>query len=70
MQELCAYCIEIHDQLEEKTFNSMSPYRITDVRAGPDTTLFTVFTDQSGLVGLVRYLHQQGYVLLSIHRKG
>ena len=70
MQELCTYCVEIQDKLEENNFNTMSPYLIKEVCAGPCTTLFTIFTDQSGLVGLVRYLHQQGYVLLSIHREG
>lgn len=70
MQELCTYCIEIQDKIEEKNFNTMSPYRITEVCSGLGTTLFKIFTDQSGLVGLVRYLHQQGYVLLSIQREG
>jgi hypothetical protein len=70
MQELCTYRLEIQGQVEEKNFNTMSPYRITDVRASPDATLFTIYSDQSGLVGLIRHLHQQGFVVLSIHRKG
>jgi hypothetical protein len=70
MQELNTYRIEIQGQIEEKNFNATSPYRITKVRANPDVTLFTICTDQSGLVGLIRHLHQQGYVLLSIQCKG
>jgi hypothetical protein len=70
MQEIFAYFIEIQGQVEEKTFNTMSPYRISEVCTNPDATLFTIYADQSGLIGLIRHLHQQGYVLLSIQRKG
>jgi hypothetical protein len=70
MQELCTYQIEIQGCLEEKDFNLMSPNRITEVRACPDTVQFTTYADQSGLIGLLRHLHQQGYVLLSIQRIG
>jgi hypothetical protein len=70
MQELCTYHLEIQGQLEEKNFNTMSPYRVTEVCASPNVTLFTIYADQSGLVGLIRHLHQQGFVVLSIHRKG
>jgi hypothetical protein len=31
--------------------------------------LCTVCTDQSGLVGVIRHLHRQGFVLLSVTRK-
>ncbi len=68
MQELCTYIIKIEGHLEEKNFNMRSPYKITGVREGPDATLFRVYADQSGLIGLVRYLHQQGFVLLSVNR--
>jgi hypothetical protein len=70
MQAICTYLIEIQDQLEEKDFSPRSPYRIMDVHAGPETTRFTIRADQSGLIGLIRHLHQQGFVLLSIQRKG
>lgn len=69
MEALCTYHIEIQGQLEEKKFNATSPYRITDVRSTPDATRFTIHADQSGLIGLVRHLHQQGFVLLSMHRE-
>ena len=70
MQELCSYHFEIHGQLKEKDFNAMSPYRITEVCVTPFCTQFTIFADQSGLVGFVRHLHQQGFLLLSIQRLG
>jgi hypothetical protein len=70
MQEICTYLIEIQGKLEEKEFNQTSPYRITEVRAKPDATLFTIYADQSGLIGLVRHLHHHGFVLLSMQRKG
>jgi hypothetical protein len=70
MQEICTYLIKIQGQLEEKIFNPLSPYWITEVRANSNATRFAIYADQSGLIGLIRHLHQQGYVLLSIQRKG
>ena len=69
MQEQCIYRIEIQGPLEAKNFNLMSPYRINEVQVEPAVTFFTVYADQSGLVGLIRHLHQQGFVLLSIRRQ-
>lgn len=70
MQDFCTYNIEIQGQLDDKSFNALSPYRVTEVHAGPDSTVFTIYADQSGLIGLARHLHQKGYVLLSIQRYG
>jgi hypothetical protein len=36
------------------------------VQADLDITRFTVHTDQSGLIGLIRHLHGRGFVLLSV----
>jgi hypothetical protein len=68
MQYSYTYHIEVQGQLEEKSFNALSPLRIKDVKVGPVATLFTLCADQSGLIGLIRYLHQQGFMLLSILR--
>jgi hypothetical protein len=70
MQDAFTYYIEVQGQVEEKNFNTRSPYRITGVQAIADKTFFTISADQSGLIGLVRHLHQQGYVILSMHRTG
>jgi len=66
MQDLCAYHIEVQGKVDENAFNASSPLQVKVVHANPDTTFFTVSADQSGLIGLLRYLHQQGFVLLSV----
>jgi hypothetical protein len=69
MQDLYTYHVEVQDRVDEKTFNATSPVQMTVVRVDPDATLFTVAADQSGLIGLIRHLHRQGFVLLSISRE-
>lgn len=68
MQNLCAYNIEVQGKVDENSFNATSPLQVMVGHAYPDTTLFTISADQSGLIGLLRYLHQQGFVLLSVYR--
>jgi hypothetical protein len=69
MQEINIYHIEIQGQVEEADFNSTSPLQVTVARANAESTLFTLHADQSGLVGLIRHLHHQGFVLLSLARE-
>jgi hypothetical protein len=69
MQAIYTYCLKVQDRVDEKIFNATSPLRITVVRVGPDATLFTICADQSGLIGLIRHLHGQGFVLLSVYRE-
>lgn len=70
MHDFCVYQIEIQGQAEENVFNAASPIQVTVVRADPAATLIRLHGDQSGLIGLIRHLHQQGFVLLSVVRKG
>jgi hypothetical protein len=69
MHELYTYHIEIRDQVDETAFNAASPFQMTVLRTDPAATLFAVRTDQSGLIGLLRHLHRQGFVLYSVHRE-
>jgi hypothetical protein len=69
MQEIGIYHIEVQGQVDEKTFNTSGPLRITVILADPAATLFAICADQAGLIGLLRYLHQQGFVLNSVCRK-
>lgn len=61
------YYIQLRGQVDEVEINGMSPLLL--VRESGDTavTQFTVHTDQSGLVGLLRHLHGLGYVFLSVN---
>jgi hypothetical protein len=67
MQEIHSYQIKVLGKLDESFFNASSPHRIKLEKSDPTGSLFTVYTDQSGLIGLMRYLHQQGYVILSAY---
>lgn len=69
MHDIRTYHIEIRGQVDEDTFSATSPFEMTVVWTGPAATLFTVRTDQSGLIGLLRHLHRQGFVLYSVHRE-
>ena len=80
MDELYTYQIEVLGQMDEKDLNAGGPLQVTLVQANADkacpdqgkerpyaSMLFTVCTDQSGLIGLLRHLHGRGLVLLSMH---
>jgi hypothetical protein len=75
MHELCNYRIKVRGQVDERDLNAMSPLQITRVQADADgehpyaATLFTIYADQSGLIGLVRQLHRRGLALLSVSRE-
>ena len=74
MHQVKTYHVEVRGPVEEKAFNETSPLQITvvPVDAGQPpvaTTLASVCTDQSGLIGLMRHLHHQGFVVLSVHRE-
>lgn len=68
MQEIYTYHIEVEGQVDEKEFNGASPLKIKVSRADMAVTLLTLHADQSGLVGLIRHLHHQGFVILSLSR--
>jgi len=68
MQEIYTYHIEVLGQVDEKVFNITSPIQVTVEQGNAVSTLLTLHTDQSGLVGLVRHLHHQGFVILSLSR--
>jgi hypothetical protein len=68
MQRISTYGIRIEGELDPVAFNAVSPYPVEVTRVGPTTTSFTVRVDQSGLVGMIRFLHNRSYVLLWLHR--
>ena len=68
MQEICTYEVEVRDKVEGSTFNMNSPFQIKVLGTERTATRFTFCADQSGLIGLIRYLHGQGFVLLCVHR--
>ena len=68
MQETYTYHIEVQGQVDENAFNTTSPTQATVEQGNAVSTLLTFYADQSGVVGLVRHLHHQGFVILSLSR--
>lgn len=68
MHNICTYRIEVKAQIDAKALNALSPHQMTVLSTNRTATLFTICTDQSGLLGFIRHLHAQGVVLLSISR--
>lgn len=68
MKDNCTYHIELQGQVSEEEINARSPQRVTAEPAGPDCTRLAFSTDQSGLVGLIGYLHGLGFAILSMKR--
>ena len=69
MHVMNTYDIEIAGQIDERALSASSPLQMTVTQKNPDITLLKIYGDQSGLIGLLRYLHQQGFILLSVYRK-
>jgi hypothetical protein len=69
MQDTCIYQIEIHGRIDQDDLNTFSPLQVEIKQVNQDTTQFTVSTDQSGLIGLMRYLHGLGLVFSSVRRE-
>lgn len=68
IQTMSIYHIQVRGAVDETAFNRKSPLQIKVIRTDPDVTVFTACTDQSGLIGLIRHLHGQRFVLVSVHR--
>lgn len=69
MQKICDYHFTIRGLMDEDYFNADSPIRIDLISSSHDASLFTIHTDQPGAIGLIRHLHRQGYLLLSLIRE-
>ncbi|MBN2676791.1 MAG: hypothetical protein JXR32_01870 [Anaerolineaceae bacterium] len=66
MDERLVYQIEIQGLVDEKELNANSPLLLKVVQAKAESTLLSLRTDQSGLIGLLRHLHTRGYMLISL----
>jgi hypothetical protein len=66
LDEYCTYWIEVQGQIDDHDLITMSPLEVTATQVNAATTYFSVHTDQSGLIGLLRHLHARGLMLLSV----
>jgi hypothetical protein len=72
VDDTCTYQIEVRGQADENDLQVMSLLHLTVVQVNDKeqpsaSTLLTIRTDQSGLIGLLRHLHARGVMLLAIH---
>lgn len=68
MIDTCTYQVEISGRIDEEDLKSMCPPQVNMIRVEPTGICFSIFTDQSGLIGLLRHLHGRGVVLDSVVR--
>jgi hypothetical protein len=64
------YHIQLQDQIPIDELNAMSPVQMIPVEITPKCTAFTICTDQSGMLGLLRHLHNLGLVIVSCENWG
>ena len=69
MNHVDTYHIQLEGQMAADEINATSPLHLTLERIEAAAALFSVCTDQSGLIGLLRHLHARGYVIVSIYRE-
>jgi hypothetical protein len=67
MNTVCVYHIQIRGLVDEAEVNAMSPLQMVREWGETAVTQFSVQTDQSGLIGLMRHLHGLGFVFLSVN---
>lgn len=60
------YRITLRGQVDVDDLNHASPHQMTPDQIQAASTIVTVYTDQSGLLGLIRHLHNLGLEISSI----
>lgn len=68
MKDSCTYLLKLRGQVTEGEINAFSPIQMRVKQVDEDGILLTLLTDQSGLVGLMSYLHGLGFTFLSLTR--
>lgn len=63
---MAIYLIWLRGQVDVDDLNSMSPHQITLLDRDPGCTLLSIYTDQSGMIGMLRHLHNLGLHVLSV----
>ena len=63
------YRLRIRGELDKDFVSSFCPKGTTMVHTGGVTVLDEIDTDQSGIIGLVRHVHNLGCVILGLERR-
>jgi hypothetical protein len=69
MSDSGLYHLQLQGRVDEREINALSPLQVTLERAEPADTWLSVWTDQSGLMGLLRYLHGRGLAIIRVERR-
>ena len=64
------YQIQLGGQVDVNELNALSPHRMIVIRVYPASTWVSTCTDQSGMLGLLRHLHNLGLMVLAVTRQG
>ncbi len=68
MNDICSYTIHLKGLVSEDEINALGPLQVKVSRVEPRVTRLTFSSDQSGLVGLIGYLHGLGFIILFVER--
>jgi hypothetical protein len=69
MNDICTYHIRVRGSVDIAELNGASPFLMVPQGSAPDAAMFSIHTDQSGLIGLLRHLHSLGLIFLSVQRE-
>lgn len=69
MQAMHMYAILLRGRIDPGELGAASPLRMKVECLEGENTKCEVRTDQSGIIGLLRYLHGRGFVVLSVSCK-
>ena len=69
MKDMQTYIILLRGRIDPEELGETSPLRVKVECLDTQNTRLEVRTDQSGIIGLLRYLHGRGLVILSANRK-
>jgi hypothetical protein len=64
------YRLQLQGWVDERELNAYGPLQVTVEQFVAGTTWLSVCTDQAGLMGLLRHLHDRGLVFLIIAQAG
>ena len=66
IEDIHTYTFKVKGFVDLEDINASSPVKLSVDRVTESATELSACSDQSGLIGIIRYLHSLGFVLLSI----
>ena len=63
------YFIKVFGKANGDLLNASSPVEMVSEGSDSETSLLTIFSDQAGLIGTLRFLHARGFQILSVDVK-